>query len=85
MADRQQTILCVSTYEKGTEFFRTCKQMGWRVLLLTVEKSPQRRLALAKRSTNFSTALRKIFSSSTLIYTVSYMARPSTSIASSRL
>jgi len=38
MPDRQQTILCVSTYEKGTEFFRTCKEMGWRVLLLTVEK-----------------------------------------------
>src|SRR5579871_4761153 len=38
MPDRQQTILCVSSYEKGTEFFRTCKEMGWRVLLLTVEK-----------------------------------------------
>src|SRR3984957_16851191 len=38
MPDRQKTILCVSSYEKGTEFFRTCKQMGWRVLLLTVEK-----------------------------------------------
>lgn len=32
------TILCVSSYEKGQEFLRTCKEMGCRVLLLTVEK-----------------------------------------------
>ncbi len=32
------TILCVSSYEKGQEFIRTCKGMGCRVLLLTVEK-----------------------------------------------
>lgn len=32
------TILCVSSYEKGQEFLRTCKALGCRVLLLTVEK-----------------------------------------------
>ncbi len=32
------TILCVSSYEKGQEFLRTCKAIGCRVLLLTVEK-----------------------------------------------
>jgi biotin carboxylase len=32
------TILCVTSYEKGQEFIRTCKTMGCRVLLLTVEK-----------------------------------------------
>ncbi len=32
------TILCVSSYEKGQEFIRTCKALGCRVLLLTVEK-----------------------------------------------
>ena len=32
------TILCVSSYEKGQEFLRTCKEIGCRVLLLTVEK-----------------------------------------------
>jgi len=32
------TILCVSSYEKGQEFLRTCKAMGCRVYLLTVEK-----------------------------------------------
>ncbi len=36
--DRPLTILCVSSYEKGQEFIRTCKHMGCRVLLLTVEK-----------------------------------------------
>jgi biotin carboxylase len=36
--DRPLTILCVTSYEKGQEFIRTCKNMGCRVLLLTVEK-----------------------------------------------
>jgi len=35
---RPLTILCISSYEKGQEFIRTCKGMGCRVLLLTVEK-----------------------------------------------
>lgn len=35
---RPITILCVSSYEKGQEFLRTCKEMGCTVLLLTVEK-----------------------------------------------
>jgi len=35
---RPLTILCVTSYEKGQEFIRTCKAMGCRVLLLTVEK-----------------------------------------------
>jgi biotin carboxylase len=36
--DRPLTILCISSYEKGQAFIRTCKEMGCRVLLLTVEK-----------------------------------------------
>lgn len=36
--DRSLTILCISSYEKGQEFIRTCKEMGCRVLLLTDEK-----------------------------------------------
>ena len=35
---RPLTILCVTSYEKGQEFVRTCKRLGCRVLLLTVEK-----------------------------------------------
>jgi biotin carboxylase len=39
MAEREPlTILCVSSYEKGQEFFREAKRLGCRVLLLTVEK-----------------------------------------------
>src|SRR5258706_1252975 len=38
MAERPLTILCLSSYEKGQEFLRTCKRIGCRVLLLTVEK-----------------------------------------------
>jgi biotin carboxylase len=37
-ANRPISILCVSSYEKGQEFLRTCKGMGCTVLLLTVEK-----------------------------------------------
>jgi biotin carboxylase len=35
---RPITILCITSYEKGQEFLRTCKKLGCRVLLLTVEK-----------------------------------------------
>jgi biotin carboxylase len=35
---RPITILCVSSYEKGQEFLRTCKKLGCTVLLLTSEK-----------------------------------------------
>ena len=35
---RPLAILCVSTYEKGQEFIRTCKANGCTVYLLTVEK-----------------------------------------------
>jgi len=39
VADGQPlTILCVSSYEKGQEFLRTCKAIGCRVYLLTVDK-----------------------------------------------
>jgi biotin carboxylase len=37
-AQRPISILCVSSYEKGQEFVRTCKQMGCTVYLLTTEK-----------------------------------------------
>ena len=37
-AARPIAILCVSSYEKGQEFLRTCKNLGCTVLLLTVEK-----------------------------------------------
>jgi biotin carboxylase len=36
--DRGITILCVTSYEKGQEFLRTCKALGCTVYLLTVEK-----------------------------------------------
>jgi biotin carboxylase len=36
--NRPITILCVSSYEKGQEFLRTCKRLGCTVLLLTVEE-----------------------------------------------
>ena len=38
MTQRPVTILCLSCYLKGQDFLRECKQMGCRVLLITVEK-----------------------------------------------
>jgi biotin carboxylase len=35
---RPIAILCVSSYEKGQEFLRTCKKLGCTVFLLTTEK-----------------------------------------------
>ena len=35
---RALAILCVTSYEKGQEFLRTCKAIGCQVFLLTVEK-----------------------------------------------
>ena len=67
------TILCISSYEKGQEFLRTCKAMGCAVLLLTVEKL---------RNANWPfEAIDEVFTMPEdlplqhLIYTVSYMAR----------
>jgi biotin carboxylase len=39
MAGKQPlTILCLTSYEKGQEFMRACKELGARVFLVTVEK-----------------------------------------------
>ncbi len=35
MSENLNTILCISSYEKGFEFLNQCKKEGWRVLLLT--------------------------------------------------
>ena len=73
MPDRPLNVLCVSSYEKGQEFMRTCKALGCRVFLLTVEKL---RDADWPRD-----VLEDVFlmpadlSQQHLIYTVSYMAR----------
>ncbi len=34
----ENTILCMSSYEKGQEFIRECKRQGWHVLMLTDQK-----------------------------------------------
>ena len=51
------TILCVSSYEKGQEFLRTCKSLGCTVLLLTV-KNFATPIGPAKRSTKCSSCRR---------------------------
>ena len=73
LQDRPLTILCVSSYEKGQEFIRTCKVLGCKVLLLTVEK-------LRHASWPFE-CIDEVFTMpedlplQSLIYAVSYTAR----------
>src|SRR5712664_2252221 len=70
---RPLTILCVSSYEKGQEFLRTCKGMGCRVLLLTVEKL--RNVNWPKECIDEIFTMPEDLPLQHLIYTVSYMAR----------
>src|ERR1700686_4905218 len=73
MDNRQLTILCVSSYEKGQEFLRTCKALGCRVLLLTVEKL--RDADWPRESIDDLFVMPENLSLQHLLYTVSYMAR----------
>src|SRR3984893_10639345 len=71
--NRPLTILCVSSYEKGQEFLRTCKALGCRVLLLTVEKL--RDADWPRESLDDVFLMPEDIAQHHLIYTVSYMAR----------
>jgi biotin carboxylase len=71
--ERALTVLCMSSYEKGQEFMRACKEQGCRVFLVTVEKL---------REANWPReAIEEIFYMpeemplQAMIYAVSYMAR----------
>jgi biotin carboxylase len=70
---RPQTILCVSSYEKGQDFLRTSKSLGWRVLLLTVEKF--RSGDWPRDTIDEIFFMPEELPLQHLIYTVSYMAR----------
>ncbi len=35
MATGDKTVLIIASYEKGQDFIRTCKELGWRVVLIT--------------------------------------------------
>jgi biotin carboxylase len=70
---RPLTMLCVSSYEKGQEFLRTCKRLGCRVLLLTVEKL--RNGDWPRESIDEIFVMPEELPLQHLIYTVSYMAR----------
>lgn len=67
------TILCVTSYEKGQEFIRTCKAMGCRVLLLTVEKLRQADWPFDSIEELFT--MPEDLPLQGLIYSVSYFAR----------
>src|SRR5437899_7545373 len=71
--NRPLTILCVSSYEKGQEFLRTCKALGCRVLLLTVEKL--RDADWPREALDDIFLMPEDIAKHHLIYTVSYMAR----------
>jgi biotin carboxylase len=68
-----QTILCITSYEKGHEFIRACKDQGCRVLLLTVEKL--RNAAWPRESIDDVFYMPEELPVQDLIRAVSYMAR----------
>jgi biotin carboxylase len=70
---RPLTMLCVTSYEKGAEFFRTCKSLGCRVLLLTVEKL--RNADWPREAIDEIFFMPEDLPIEALIYTVSYLAR----------
>ena len=67
------TILCISSYEKGQEFLRTCKAMGCRVLFLTVEKLRHANWPFESIDEIFT--MPEELPLQGLLYSVSYMAR----------
>ena len=71
--DRSLTILCISSYEKGQEFIHTCKALGCRVLLLTVEKL--RHADWPFESIDEVFTMPEDLPLQSLIYAVSYTAR----------
>jgi biotin carboxylase len=71
--DRSLTILCISSYEKGQEFIRTCKARGCRVLLLTVEKL--RHASWPFESIDEVFTMPEDLPLESLLYAVSYTAR----------
>jgi biotin carboxylase len=73
MPEASRTILCVTSYEKGQEFLRACKALGWRVLLLTVEKF--RHGAWPWEAIDEIFTMPEELPLQAIIYTVSYMAR----------
>ena len=76
------TILCVTSYEKGQEFIRTCKAMGCRVLLLTVDKLKDGDWPRECLDGTFT--MPEDLPLQGLIYSVSYIARSQRLIASWR-
>jgi len=70
---RPLTILCVSSYEKGQEFIRTCKAIGCRVFLLTVEKL--RNADWPREAIDEMFFMPEELSTQDLIHAVSYAAR----------
>jgi biotin carboxylase len=71
--ERPLTILCVSSYEKGQEFLRTCKANGCRVVLLTVEKL--RNANWPRESIDETFYIPEELPAADLVRAVSYMAR----------
>ncbi|MGC1685169.1 MAG: hypothetical protein WA734_06075 [Candidatus Acidiferrales bacterium] len=67
------TILCLTSYEKGQEFLRACKEQGARVLLVTVEKL--RDADWPRESLEEVFLIPGEIPTQDLIYSVSYIAR----------
>jgi biotin carboxylase len=73
MANANERVLCISSYEKGQDFLRTCAESGVKTTLLTVEKlrdAPWPREALEDLVT-----MPEALDAEQILNTVSWMAR----------
>ncbi|NUN08833.1 MAG: ATP-grasp domain-containing protein [Ignavibacteriaceae bacterium] len=73
---KQRTVLCFASYEKGAEFMRECKRQGCRVILLTsksLEYAEWPRESLDQ--VFYIPDVNKEWNMNDVIYGVSYMAR----------
>lgn len=73
MSDTIERILCISTYEKGQDFLRTCAESGVRVTLLTVEKL--RNANWPREALEELTTMPENLSAEHVLNTVSWMMR----------
>lgn len=73
MTQSDITILCVSSFFKGNRFLETCRKLGCRTYLLTVEKKLDE--PWAREACDEVFALPSFESSDELIRSVSYLAR----------
>lgn len=70
---RPSTMLCLASYEKGADFMRECKRLGWRVLLITRPELAE--AAWPRDDLDDVFYMRNMYDRAEMINGISYLAR----------